>query len=126
MAKKIFMYRGKTLEELKTLSMKEIAELFPSRQRRKIKRGLSDNEKAFLTKLEQKDNLKTHLREMIVFPKMVGKTVRIHTGKEYVAITLQDEMIGYYLGELALTRKRVAHTGPGVGATRSSSGASKR
>jgi len=29
-------------------------------------------------------------------------------------------MVGHYLGEFAITRKRVKHTGPGVGATRSS------
>lgn len=126
MAKKIFTYRGKTLEELKTLSVKELSDLFPSRQRRKIKRGLSDNEKKFIEKLRNKNNVKTHLRSMIVFPEMVGKTIRIHSGKEYVPITIQEEMIGYYFGELVLTRKRVAHTGPGVGATRSSSGATKR
>ena len=126
MAKKIFTYRGKTIEELKMLSVKDLAELLPSRQRRKIKRGLSDTEKLLLHKLKRKDNVKTHLRNMIVFPEMVGKTLKIHTGKDYVPIIIQEEMIGYYLGELALTRRRVAHSGPGVGATRSSSGASKR
>jgi small subunit ribosomal protein S19 len=126
MAKKIFTYRGKTLEELNMLSMNDLAEIFPSRQRRKIKRGLSDNEKNLLQKLKRKDNVKTHLRNMIVFPEMIGKTIRIHTGKDYVPIIIQEEMIGNYLGELIQTRKRVSHSGPGVGATRSSSGSSKR
>jgi len=126
MAKKIFTYRGKTLEELKKLSIKELSDLFPSRQRRKIKRGLSDNEKNLLVKLRKKDIVKTHLRDMIIFPEMVGKTLKVHTGKEYIQIMITEDMIGYYLGELALTRKRVGHTAPGVGATRSSSGASKR
>lgn len=126
MAKKIFTYRGKTIEELKTLSIKELADLFPSKQRRKIKRGLSENEKHFLDKIRKKDGLKTHLRDMIVFPVMIGKTIKVHSGKEYVSILLQEEMIGYYFGELVMTRKRVGHSGPGVGATRSSSGATKR
>lgn len=126
MAKKIFTYRGKTLEELKALSLKDLADLFPSRQRRKIKRGLSDGEKKLLEKLKRKDNVKTHLRSMIVFPEMVGKTLRVHSGKEYLPISISEEMIGYYVGELVMTRKRVGHTGPGVGATRSSSGATKR
>ncbi|MCC7575060.1 30S ribosomal protein S19 [Candidatus Woesearchaeota archaeon] len=126
MAKKIFTYRGKTLEELQKLSINEIAEIFPSKQRRKIKRGLSDNEKGLLQKLKTKNGVKTHLRDMIVLPEMIGKTIKIHTGKEFIPIIIQEEMIGYYLGELAQTRKRVAHTGPGVGATRSSSGATKR
>lgn len=126
MAKKIFTYRGKKLDELRTLSIKELAELFPSKQRRKIKRGFSDNEKSFLLKLKNKDNVKTHLRDMIVLPEMVGKTIKIHSGNEFVPITIQEEMIGIYFGELALTRKRVGHTGPGVGATRSSSATTKR
>lgn len=126
MAKKIFTYRGKTIEELKTTSIKEISKLLPARQRRKLNRGLSENEKNLLEKLRVKDGVKTHLRNMIVLPEMIGKTVKIYTGKEFIPITLQDEMIGYYLGELALTRKRVGHTAPGVGATRSSAGSSKR
>lgn len=124
MAKKIFTYRGKTIEELKAMPLKELAELLPSRQRRKLKRGLSDAEKSFIEKISRKDNVKTHLRKMIVLPGMIGKTVRIHSGKEYQAVTLQEETIGYYLGELALTRRRVAHTSPGVGATKSSSNVS--
>ncbi len=126
MAKKIFTYRGKTLEELKALSVKDLADLFPSRQRRKLKRGLSEGEKKLLEKLKRKDNVKTHLRSMIVFPEMVGKTLRVHSGKEYLPISISEDMIGYYVGELVMTRKRVGHTGPGVGATRSSSGATKR
>ncbi|MBL7054846.1 ribosomal protein S19 family protein, partial [Candidatus Woesearchaeota archaeon] len=31
-----------------------------------------------------------------------------------------EEMIGHYLGEFAMTRQRVAHSAPGIGATRSS------
>lgn len=106
--------------------MKDLASLFPSRQRRKVLRGLSDGEKNLLAKLKVKNGVKTHLRDMIVFPEMVGKTIKIHSGKEYIPIIIQEDMIGYYLGELVMTRKRVGHSGPGVGATRSSSGATKR
>ena len=45
MAKKTFIYRGKTIEELNKLSLSELAKLFPAAQRRKLKRGLSDAEK---------------------------------------------------------------------------------
>lgn len=126
MAKKIFTYRGKTLEELQTMSMSDLAAVLPSRQRRKIKRGFSDEEKKFLEKISKKNNVKTHLRHMIVLPGMIGKTVRIHTGKEFQAIILQEDMLGYYLGELALTRKRTAHSSPGVGATKGKSNISKK
>lgn len=124
MAKKIFTYRGKKLEELQSMSIKEIAELFPSRQRRKLQRGLSDVEKKLVEDLKKGDNVKTHLRDMIVLPSMVGKTVKIHTGKEYHAITIQEESIGAYLGELAPSRRRVMHSSPGVGSTKASSNVS--
>ncbi|MFH1915884.1 MAG: 30S ribosomal protein S19 [Nanoarchaeota archaeon] len=121
MAKKIFTYKGKTLEELQTLSLKELARILPSRQRRDIKRGFSDEKKKLISDLKKKDNKKTHLRDMIILPEWVGKTIRIHTGKEFIPIIIQEEMIGHYLGEFALTRKRTAHNAPGVGATKSSS-----
>jgi len=118
MAKKIFTYRGKTLEELQELSIKDLSELLPSRQRRKIKRGFSDGEKSFIEKIAKKNNVKTHLRNMIILPQMVGKTILIHTGKEFQAVTIQEESIGSYFGELALSRKKTGHSSPGVGATK--------
>ena len=90
---KEFLYRGKKLEELQELSLNELAELFPARQRRKIKRGLSDDEKKLMQKIDKKNNVKTHLRHMIVLPGMIGKIVRIHTGKEFQTITLQEDML---------------------------------
>lgn len=121
MAKKIFTYRGKTLEELQTLSTKELAALLPSRQRRNLKRGLDPTKKKLIADLKKGDNRKTHLRDMIILPEFVGKTIRIHTGKEFMPVLIQEEMIGHYLGEFALTRKKTAHNSPGVGATKSSS-----
>ena len=123
---KEFSYRGKTLEELQNMTLNELSELFPSQQRRKIKRGFSEEEKKLMTKIEHKDNVKTHLRSMIILPSMVGKTVKIHTGKEFQLVTIQEDMIGHYFGEFAMTRKRCAHNAPGVGATRSSSALSVR
>ncbi len=124
MAKKEYFFRGKTLEELQTLTLDEMAELFPSRERRSIKR-MDDKKKAVLAKLEKKDKIKTHERELIILPTMVGKTIGVHNGKEFVEVHIQPEMIGMRLGQLSLTRKRIAHSGPGVGATRSSSATSR-
>jgi len=126
MAKKEFTYRGKSLEELQAMSMNKLAELLPSRQRRKIKRGLSDSEKKFVEKVKKKNNVKTHLRSMIVLPSMIGKTLKIHTGKDFVQVQIQNEMLGMYLGELAFTRKRTAHSTPGVGATDESGSTKKK
>jgi len=122
MAKKIFTYRGKTIEDLKKLSLKEFMDLIPSRQRRSLKRGFTDAQKSLLKRIKAGDNnIKTHCRNMIILPEMIGKTILIFQGKTYQAITLEDEMIGHLLGEFALTRKNVSHSAPGIGATKSSS-----
>ena len=128
MAKKEFTYHGKTLEDLKSMSLKEFAELLPARQRRTIKRGFTEEQKRFLKKLESKKDkpVKTHCRDMIIFPNMVGKTIRVHKGNDFITINIEPEMIGHYLGEFALTRKRVEHHAPGIGATRSSASISVR
>ena len=51
---------------------------------------------------------------------MVGKKIKVYSGKEFIPVTIIEEMIGHYLGEFILTRKKVAHSAPGIGATRSS------
>ena len=51
---------------------------------------------------------------------MVGKVIFVHNGKEFVRVEIKPEMIGHRLGEFAKTRKFEKHSGPGVGATRSS------
>lgn len=127
MAKKEFSYKGKTLSELKKMSLNEFAELAPARQRRSIKRGLNEQQKILLNNIKKgKKNIETHCRDMIILPEMIGAIVRIHNGKEFVTITIQAEMLGHYLGEFVLTRKRVEHSAPGIGATRSSASLSVR
>ena len=64
--------------------------------------------------------IRTHCRDMIVLPEMIGLTIHVHTGKLFVPIVIAQEMIGCYLGELTMTRKKVEHSAPGLGATRSS------
>ena len=125
MAKKEFTYRGKKLEELKEMAIKEFMVLLPARQRRSLRRGLTEQQKLLLKKIEKNEkNIETHCRDMIVLPVMTGMLIKIHNGKEFVPITIQEEMIGHFLGELSLTRKKVGHNAPGVGATRSSSNVS--
>ena len=64
--------------------------------------------------------VKTHCRGMYVLPEMVGSTIGVHDGQKFVNLEIIPPMIGHSLGEFAKTRKSVTHTGPGVGATRSS------
>ncbi len=121
MARKEFTFRGKTVTELQNMSIKELENLMTARQRRSLKRGFSDEKKRLLEKIKQtKTNLKTHSRDMIVLPEMVNKTIRVHSGKEFLAVLIMPEMVGHYLGEFIMTRKKVSHHAPGIGATRSS------
>ena len=132
MAKKAFNYKGKSVAELKKLSLKELMELLPARQRRSLNRGFTDYQKRLLDKIKKsqegkyKKTIKTHCRDMIILPDMVGMTILVHNGKEFTPVNIQEGMIGHYLGEFALTRKKVEHSAPGVGATRSSASISVR
>jgi len=127
MALKEFNYRGKTAEELKALSINEFALLLPARQRRSLLRGFTDAEKKFLAKLEKsKKPVKTHCRGLVIIPQMIDKTALVHNGKSFVAVQIVPEMMGHCLGEFTLTRNRVSHSAPGVGATRSSAAVSVR
>ena len=120
--KKEFTYRGMTLDKLQELNFKEIMDIIPSRQRRSFRRGLSKEQAKLITDSNNKPDkvLRTHRREMIIIPQFVGRTFAVHNGKEFVNLEIMPEMIGLYFGELAPTRTSPTHTGPGVGATKSS------
>lgn len=118
---KIFTYKGKTSEELKQMSLEEFARLIPSRQRRSLLRGLSEKHKKFLKRLRESEKpVRTHLRNFIVIPEMIDKKILVHNGKEWEPIDIGVEMVGKRLGQFVPTRKRVMHSSPGVGATKSS------
>ena len=119
--KKEFTYRGYTIDQLKKMTLEEMMPLLSARMRRSLKRGLTVQQQKFLEHLRKTDGVvKTHNRDMIVLPELVGRTLRVYNGKEFQQVTVIPEMIGHFLGEFALTRQSVKHTGPGVGATRSS------
>jgi len=124
MARKEFTFRGRSLEQLQSMSIDELSPLLNADARRKIKRGFTPAEKSLLHKLEKRDRVKTQSRDMLILPSMVGKTVLIHTGKEYFPILLQAEMIGNRLGCYALTRKLVKHSSAGVASASKESGGS--
>ena len=127
MARKAFTYQGMTLEELMKLSVQEFAELVPARQRRSLRRGLTEPQKVLLKHIRSKKaSVKTHARDMFIIPEMVGITIRIYQGKDFVPIAITEEMVGHFLGEYAMTRKSLKHNAPGIGATKSSSSLSVR
>ena len=82
---KEFMWQGKKKEELKDLDLKEFMAYIPSRQRRSLKRGFSDQQKKLIQKFENGEkNIKTHCRNMVIIPIMLEQTIRIHNGKDFV------------------------------------------
>jgi small subunit ribosomal protein S19 len=116
-----FTYHGFRVEELQTMGISELLPVMPSRARRKIKRGLSRGEEHLLTRFRAGDEkIRTHLRDMIIMPEMLGKEIEVYNGKEFMKVELQPESVFHCLGEFALTRRKVAHGSAGIGATRSS------
>jgi len=122
-----FTYRGHTLEELQEMSLEEVAELLPARQRRSITRGLSYQKEQLLEDARGADSeetannpIRTHIRDMPILPEMVGITFAVHNGQAFERVEVEPEMLGHYLGEFQLTRQDVEHGQAGIGATRSS------
>jgi len=120
-------YRGKDIDDLKKMSIKEFSKLANSRARRNILRNESTQFYQRIEKgIKNQDSIRTHRRDIIVTPKMVGKTIKIYNGKDFVPIVITIEMLGHYLGEFSLTRKRLIHGKAGIGATKSSTAISER
>ena len=123
---KEFKYRGHTMEQLQSMSIESFIALLPSRQRRSLNRGISEEKRGLLEEIrDAKDSkkevtIKTHARDMIILPSMLGVKIHVYTGKEFAAVNIKTEMVGHFLGEFAITNKKVVHGTPGIGASRSS------
>ena len=128
---KQFTYRGLSDKELEALPLEKLLNLFSSRIRRSLTRGMSgksvfDNKRKLIEEIKKakiekpKAPINTHIRDLIILPSMLGTTVNVFSGKEFVPINITSEMVGHYLGEYVITNKRVSHGAPGVGASRSS------
>ena len=123
---KKFEYQGLDIKELEKIPMDKLLQLFPSRARRSLKRGITDGKRKLIEEIKLakagklKNPVRTHIRDLIILPYMVGVKVNVFSGKEFVAVNIIPEMIGHYLGEYVITNKRVSHGAPGVGASRSS------
>ncbi len=123
---KEFRYRGKSLDELNSMSTETLLELLPSRARRSLNRGVSEEKRKLLEDARAikegkvEGQIKTHARDMVILPTMVGLTIAVHNGREFVPLEVKPEMIGRYLGEYVITNQKVVHGTPGIGASRSS------
>ncbi|XP_043286709.1 40S ribosomal protein S15 [Venturia canescens] len=125
-----FTFRGVDLDQLLDMSHEQLMELMHARARRRFSHGLKRKPMALVKKLrkakkeaqpnEKPEIVKTHLRNMIIVPEMVGSIVGVYNGKTFNQVEIKPEMIGHYLGEFSVTYKPVKHGRPGIGATHSS------
>ena len=126
-SKEVF-YRGQLLEDLKKLDVRESAKYLPSRSRRSVLRNFQAIEQ-FVNRCNEnvarKKKIRTHLRDLVIVPKMVGLPIGIYNGKTFNEITIAPKMIGHRLGEFSHTRVKVSHGSAGVGATKGSKAAKK-
>lgn len=121
---KDFLYQGRTEEQLLALSMDEFIKMLPSRMRRSLMRGLSSEHRLIIEKMRRwqkgTKDVKTHARDLIILPEMIGKEIHVFNGKEFKEVKLDMKKVGHYLGEYAITNTPVRHGKPGIGASRSS------
>ena len=126
---KEFVFRGKNWEEIKSMNIDDFIKLLPSRERRTLKGGFSEQQKKLLEKIKRHPEKfhKTHLRGMIILPEMIGKKFGVYKGgsikgdksNKWVTLETKPEMIGFRLGDFAISVKRVQHSAPGIGASKS-------
>jgi small subunit ribosomal protein S19 len=117
-----FTFKGKSIQELKSMSIEDFAKLIPSRERRALKRGFTEQEKKLMINVKKKPTKfhKTHVREMVIIPGFLGAKLGVYNGKEFVTVEVKPEHLGKRLGQFAPSRKMVKHSAPGFGATKSS------
>eukprot|EP00771_Trimastix_marina_P000076 gnl/Trimastix_PCT/108.p1 GENE.gnl/Trimastix_PCT/108~~gnl/Trimastix_PCT/108.p1 ORF type:complete len:144 (+),score=60.24 gnl/Trimastix_PCT/108:44-475(+) len=127
---KKFSYRGIDLSQLLDFDTERLMQLFPARPRRRFERGLKTKPMTLIKKLRKSKRecqvgekpavVKTHLRNMIIVPEMIGAVVGVYNGKTFNTVEIKPEMIGHYLAEFSISYKPVRHGRPGIGATHSS------
>ena len=127
--KRQFTYRGKTIEELKALDVREFAKYLTSSSRRAVLKQFHEIEK-FVNdskeKMSKNKLIKTHQRDLVVVPGMVDMKIGVYGGRNFVSTLIIGEMLGHKLGEFAPTRGRIKHSSAGVGATKGTRAKSKK
>ncbi|CAN1270723.1 40S ribosomal protein S15, partial [Linum perenne] len=126
---KKFSFRGVDLDALLDMSTDDLVKLFTARARRSLSRQLVIEFVSLLYVLLQKreapagekpEPVRTHLRNMIIVPEMIGSVIGVYNGKTFNQVEIKPEMIGHYLAEFSISYKPVKHGRPGIGATHSS------
>ena len=124
------IYRGIELDKLLELDQEGMVALLDAKARRRYRRGIHPKYTRLVKKLkasvkaapygEKPKGVKTHLRNCIVTPEMVGSICEVYGGKYWTPVEVRADMIGKYLGEFSLTYKPIRHGKVGHGATRGS------
>lgn len=120
---KITRFKGKTVDELKAMPLEQFVDILPSKTRRTMKRmGVQTKRflKSFRKKVKKNKPFKTHFREMVILPEMLGVRFQVYNGKQYVDFVPEVAALGHRLGEFSNPIQMVKHSGPGIGATRGS------
>ena len=127
--KKQYTFRGKSIEELKGLDVREFTKYLKSRQRRAVLRQfqvIEDFVSRAKKKIEKNKSIKTHERALVIVPQMIGMKIQIYNGHEFVPVEIMKEMLGHRLGEFSSTRGKVKHGSAGIGATKGSKSQAKK
>jgi len=127
--KKQFTFRGKTIDELKSLDVREFAKYLKSRQKRAVLRQFQAIENFVYRakkKAEKNKPIKTHKRAMVIVPQLVGMKIHVHSGQAFVPVEIMKEMLGHRLGEFVPTRGKIKHGAAGIGSTKGSKSQAKK
>lgn len=127
--KKELTFRGKTIDELKKLDVREFAKLLKSIPRRYTLRQFQKIElfvRRSQKKQEKGKKIKTHIRDIVIVPQLVGMNIQVYNGKQYVPVEITIETLGHKLGEFAPTRNKVKHSKAGVGASKGTKNKAKK
>lgn len=63
------------------------------------------------TRANSKKPIKTWSRRSMVSPVMIGLTIAVHNGRQFVPVLISENMVGCKLGEFAPTRTFRGHSG---------------
>ena len=120
-----FTYRGVDLSQLTELSNEQLTALVHARARRRFCRGMKRKPMGLIKRLrksrkdvpvgEKPQTVKTHLRDMIIVPEMIGTVCGVYNGKTFITVEIKPEMVGHYLAEFSISYTPVRHGRPGIG-----------
>ena len=81
---------------------------------RSIKKGIYIEKKLFqrvlsVKNMTRREVIKTWSRSSTVVPEMVGLTIAVHNGRKFIPVYINENMVGYKLGEFSETRTFKGH-----------------